>query len=411
VKTWINITIALRALRSNPLRSILTMLGIIIGVAAVITMVSIGAGAQMQIAERIRSLGANLLVIIPGSQASEGVRYAAGTQHTLTEGDSVAIVREIPVVRVAAPAIYGTAQVINGNRNWNTTVVGGVPDHLVARDWRVETGGSFSLADVSSATKVALLGSTVAKKLFDENTPIGQRIRISEVPFTVVGLLGSKGSDGAGRDQDDIIIIPLSTAKMRVLGGSHEVNRKAVDYISVKVRNAEDMDVAEQQISRLLRQRHNLEAETPDDFNIINMTEVLKTRQATLRTLGFLLAAVASVSLVVGGISIMNIMLVSVTERTREIGLRLAVGARRRDLRGQFLVEAVILSLLGGVIGILLGCIAAFAIASSAGWAVLITPGAIVLAVGFSAGVGIFFGFYPAHKASKLDPIEALRLE
>jgi putative ABC transport system permease protein len=227
----------------------------------------------------------------------------------------------------------------------------------------------------------------------------------------VTGLLGSKGSDGAGRDQDDIIIIPLSTAKMRVLGGSHEVNRKAIDYISVKVSHDGAMDVAEQEIRSLLRQRHQLKEEAPDDFTIFNMTEVLKARQATSRTLGFLLAAVASVSLLVGGISIMNIMLVSVTERTREIGLRLAVGARRRDLRRQFLVEAVILCLLGGMIGILLGCIAAFTIASFVGWAVLITPGAIVLAVGFAGSVGIFFGFYPAHKASKLDPIEALRFE
>jgi putative ABC transport system permease protein len=323
----------------------------------------------------------------------------------------VAIAREIPGVHVTAPAIYGTTQAINGNRNWATTVVGGVPDHLVARDWRIEKGGSFSLAEVSSAAKVALLGSTVAKKLFKEDTPIGEQIRIGEVPFTVIGLLRSKGSDGGGRDQDDIIIIPLSTAKMRVLGGSHEVNRKAIDYISVKVSHDGAMDVAEQEIRSLLRQRHHLKEEAPDDFTIFNMTEVLKARQATSRTLGFLLAAVASVSLLVGGISIMNIMLVSVTERTREIGLRLAVGARRRDLRRQFLVEAVILSLLGGMIGILLGCIAAFTIARFVGWAVLITPGAIVLAVGFAGSVGIFFGFYPAHKASKLDPIEALRFE
>ena len=411
MKTWINITIALRALRGNPLRSILTMLGIIIGVAAVITMVAIGAGAQMQIAERIRSLGANLIIITPGSQSSEGVRYAAGTRHTLTESDSAAIAREIPVVHVVAPAVYGTTQVINGNRNWATTVVGGVPDHLVVRDWRVESGGSFSFAEVSSAAKVALLGSTVAEKLFEEDDPIGQQIRIREVPFTVIGLLGSKGSDGRGRDQDDIIIIPLSTAKTRVLGGSHEVNRQAIGYINVKVGHAGAMDAAERQIRQLLRQRHRLQGDAPDDFTITNMTEVLKARQATSRTLGILLAAVASVSLVVGGISIMNIMLVSVTERTREIGLRLAVGARRRDLRGQFLVEAVTLSLLGGLIGSLLGCVAAFTIASSAGWPVLITPGAILLAVGFAASVGIFFGFYPAHKASKLDPIEALRFE
>ena len=269
MKTWINITIALRALRGNPLRSILTMLGIIIGVAAVITMVAIGTGAQMQIAERIRSLGANLIIVTPGSQSSKGVRYAAGTRHTLTEGDSAAIAREIPEVRVTAPAIYGTAQVIHGNHNWSTSVVGGVPDHLVARDWRIESGGSFSLAEVSGAAKVALLGSTVAEKLFEDDDPVGRQIRIREVPFTVIGLLGSKGSDGGGRDQDDIIIIPLSTAKMRVLGGSHEVNRQAVGYINVKVSHAGAMGAAERQIKRL--RRHTPPSPSPKHPDLQNV--------------------------------------------------------------------------------------------------------------------------------------------
>jgi len=411
VKAWVNLAIAARALRGNPLRSVLTMLGIIIGVAAVITMVAIGAGAQMQIAERIRSLGANLIIVTPGAQAAEGVRREAGTRHTLTEDDAAAIAREVPAVRIAAPVVYGTAQVIKGNRNWATYVVGAVPEHLAARDWRLASGSGFSLAEMARAAKVAVLGATVADQLFSAADPIGEEIRIGEVPFTVIGRLAAKGSDGTGRDQDDIVLIPLTTAKLRLPGGGHEVNRRAVGYINVKVSHGAAMAEAEQSIRQLLRQRHRLEGDAPDDFTVTNMTEVLKARQATSRTLATLLAAVASVSLVVGGISIMNIMLVSVTERTREIGLRLAVGARRRDLRGQFLVEAVLLSSLGGAIGILVGCLAAFTIASAAGWAVLITPGAMLLAAGFAASVGIFFGFYPAHKAAKLDPIAALKFE
>jgi putative ABC transport system permease protein len=406
-----SIRIALRALRANPLRSALTMLGIIIGVAAVITMVAVGEGAHARIAQQIRTLGANLLMIVPGAAQKGGAQLALGSRHTLTEADAAAIRQEIPAVDVAAPSVRGTAQIVHGDRNWNAVVNGTEPDYFIAREWPVAAGRSFTRQEVSDAAKVAVLGATVVHALFGKADPLGRIIRIADVPATVVGVLARKGPSGLGQDQDDVVFVPISTAKLRLFGDARAINPGAVNYVLVKVASAGAMMPAQRQIVALLRQRHRLWGGTGDDFQVRNPAAAMAAQNAATRTLTFMLAAVASVSLIVGGISIMNIMLVSVTERTREIGLRLAVGARRRDVRDQFLIEAVALCVLGGVIGILLGIGAAAMVAQIAGWPVFIGPEAVVVATGFAAAVGIFFGFYPALKASRLDPIEALRFE
>jgi len=402
--------IALRSLKVNKLRTALTMLGIMIGVAAVIAMVSIGAGAQARVAEQIQSLGSNLIIALSGSTNSAGVRLGQGSQLTITEDDAAAIAREVPSVQVAAPSSRGSAQVVYGNLNWSTGIQGITADYLEARDWPVDTGRPVLQEDVDGATKVALLGQTTALNLFGEADPLGQIIRIKKVPFTVVGLLSRKGQNSWGQDQDDIILIPLSTAKKKVLGVS-QANARSVGAISIKVRAGEDMTEAEAQIRALLRQRHRLQTTQDDDFWLRNLSEVLQTQEESSKVMTYLLAAIASVSLLVGGIGIMNIMLVSVTERTREIGLRMAVGARARDILTQFLVEAVTLSLIGGIIGIVLGVGGSNAISTLAEWRTVLAPSAIFLAFGFAAAIGIFFGFYPARKASRLDPIEALRYE
>ncbi|PYN08684.1 MAG: multidrug ABC transporter substrate-binding protein [Candidatus Rokuibacteriota bacterium] len=402
--------IALRSLKVNKLRTALTMLGIMIGVAAVIAMVSVGAGAQARVAEQIQSLGSNLIIALSGSSNAAGVRLGQGSQLTITEEDAAAIAREVPAVQVAAPSSRGNAQVVYGNLNWSTGIQGVTAEYFEARDWPVEVGRPVPQEDVDGATKVALLGQTTALNLFGDADPIGQIIRIKKVPFTVVGLLSRKGQNSWGQDQDDVILVPLSTAKKKVLGVS-QANARSVGSISIKVRAGEDMTDAEAQIRELLRQRHRLQPYQDDDFWLRNLSEVLQTQEESSKVMTYLLAAIASVSLLVGGIGIMNIMLVSVTERTREIGLRMAVGARARDILTQFLVEAVTLSLIGGVIGILLGVGGSNAISALAEWRTVLAPSAIVLAFGFSAAIGIFFGFYPARKASRLDPIEALRYE
>ena len=402
--------IAVRALRVNVLRSALTMLGIIIGVGAVIAMVSVGAGAQARVAEQIQSLGSNLLIVLSGSVTSSGIRLGTGSQLTITEDDAAAIKREVPAIQVAAPSTRGTAQIVFGNLNWSTAVQGVTVDYLEARDWGLEAGRSVSQEDVDGATKVAMLGQTTALNLFGDADPLGQVIRIKKVPFTVIGLLERKGQNSWGQDQDDVVVIPLSTAKKKVLGASL-ANPRAVGAISVKVRPEEDMAEAENQIRALLRQRHRLQPYQDDDFWLRNLSEVLQTQEESSRVMTYLLAAIASVSLLVGGIGIMNIMLVSVTERTREIGLRMAVGARGRDILFQFLVEAITLSMIGGIIGIALGLGGSRAISYLAAWRTLVAPEAIALAFGFAAAIGIFFGFYPARKAARLDPIEALRYE
>jgi len=410
VSVWQSVRIAVRALRVNTLRSALTMLGIIIGVSAVIAMVGVGAGAQARVAEQIQSLGSNLIIALSGSVTSSGIRLGTGSQLTISEDDASAIAREVPSVQVAAPAVRGTAQVVYGNLNWSTVIQGVTPDYFEARDWPAVDGRQISVEDVDGATKVALVGQTTALNLFGEAEPTGQIIRIKKVPFTVIGMLDRKGQSSWGQDQDDIIMIPISTAKKKVLGTS-QASPRSVGSISIKIRPGEDMAEAENQIRALLRQRHRLQPFQDDDFWLRNLSEVLQTQEESSRVMTYLLAAIASVSLLVGGIGIMNIMLVSVTERTREIGLRMAVGARRRHILLQFLIEAVTLSLIGGIAGIALGLSGSRAISYFAEWRTLVAPEAIVLAFGFAAGIGIFFGFYPARKASRLDPIEALRYE
>ncbi len=410
MSVWQSVRIAGRALRVNKLRSALTMLGIIIGVAAVIAMVGVGAGAQARVAEQIQSLGSNLIIVLSGSVTSSGIRLGTGSQLTISEDDSAAIAREVPLVQAAAPAVRGTSQVVYGNLNWATVIQGVTPDYFEARDWPVTDGRAINPEDVEGATKIALVGQTTALNLFGESEPLGQIIRIKKVPFTVVGVLSRKGQNSWGQDQDDVIMIPISTAKKKVLGVS-QANPRSVGSISVKVRADADMAEAEEQIRALLRQRHRLQPFQDDDFWLRNLSEVLQAQEESSKVMTYLLAAIASVSLLVGGIGIMNIMLVSVTERTREIGLRMAVGARRRHILLQFLIEAITLSLIGGVIGIALGLGGSRAISYFAEWRTLVAPESIVLAFGFAAGIGIFFGFYPARKASRLDPIEALRYE
>ena len=404
------IAVALHALRLNALRSALTMLGIIIGVGSVIAMTAVGAGAEATIAEQIASLGSNLMIAVSGAITSGGVRLGFGTQMTLSEDDATAIAREIPDVLVAVPGVRGTAQVIYGNVNWSTVIFGSPPEFAVAREWPIEQGRLFTQAENDAAAKVAVLGQTVAATLFGNADPVGQLIRIKRVPFTVVGVLTRKGQSTQGTDQDDMVMLPLPTARNRVLGAS-EANRRAVGAIIIKMRDGADMVHDEALIHDLLRQRHRLQANEDDDFWVRNLSDVLSAQQMASRVLTLLLASVASVSLLVGGIGIMNIMLVSVTERTREIGLRMAVGARGRDILGQFLVEAVTLSLFGGVAGVALGIAASYAVGHWAGWRIALHPASVVMAVGFAAGVGIFFGFYPARKAAHLQPIEALRYE
>jgi putative ABC transport system permease protein len=402
--------IALRALRVNKLRSALTMLGIIIGVASVIAMVGIGAGAQARVAEQIGSLGSNLIIIKPGSINASGVRLGQGTQLTVSEDDATAIARDVPAVQVTAPWVRGTAQIVYGNLNWSTAIQGVTADYFETRDWPLVAGRPIAPDDVDGAARVALVGHTTAINLFAGTDPLGQIIRIQKVPFTVIGLLDRKGQSSHGTDQDDVVLVPLSTAKKRVLGVS-QANPRAVDYIYVKIRSKEQMSEAARQIRSLVRQRHRLQPQQEDNFSLRNLADVLQTQEQSSQVLTYLLAAVASVSLLVGGIGIMNIMLVSVTERTREIGLRMAVGARRRDILMQFLVEAITLALIGGGVGIACGLAGSRAVSYFAEWRTLVAPQAIVVAFGFAAGVGIFFGFYPARKAARLDPIEALRYE
>ena len=408
-KVFQSMRIAFRALRVNKLRSMLTMLGIIIGVGAVIAMVSIGSGAADRIKQQIASIGSNVIIIQGGSQNQGNVKTGNGNQQTLTEDDAIAMQDEISSVLYASPTQNGRQQVVYQNANWQSQVNGVFPDFLAIRDIKVESGETFTMDQVRSSAKVCLLGKTVVDNLFNGEDPVGQTIRIRKIPFTVIGTLSPKGQSAQGQDQDDLIVMPISTAKKKVIGGRQN-NAGTVGQIMVQAREGRTQ-VALQEISGLLRQRHRLNGNDPDDFQARSLEEVAAAAEASANTTGFLLAAIASVSLVVGGIGIMNIMLVSVTERTKEIGLRQAVGAKTADVLGQFLVEAVTLSLLGGIIGIILGVLSSLAISTFAGWTTLVSVPSIVAAVVFSALVGIFFGYYPARKAALLDPIEALRYE
>jgi putative ABC transport system permease protein len=408
MKFWDAVLSALDALRLHKLRSALTMLGIVIGVAAVIAMVAVGGGAREQVVAQIRSLGANLLVLIPGNITQGGVRLGFGSASTLTEDDSIAIAKEVPTVQVTAPFMRGAVQTVASGQNWATTAYGVDLGWFEAREWEVETGRMFEPEEIQRGMQVALIGETVAKNLFAGVDPLRQAIRVRNVPFTVVGVMAKKGQSSWGQDQDDVILLPLNSARQRVLG-RNMANARAVGAIYVKVRDGESLQVAEEEVKALLRQRHRLQPHQDDDFSVRNLAEIAATREASARTLALLLAAVAGVSLAVGGIGIMNIMLVSVTERTREIGLRVAVGARPRDIRRQFLIEAASLAAIGGLVGVMTGVGAAYVIANSAGWPLLVETNSIVLAVAFSGLVGVFFGWYPALRASRLDPIEALR--
>ena len=401
---------ALSAIGANALRSLLTMLGIVIGVAAVIAMVAIGSGARNLVDKQIRSLGANLAIVTPGNVTQGGARLGAGAASTLTDEDAASIKREIDGVTAAAPFVRGNAQAVAGGANWGTTVYGVDNDYFAAREWDIETGRGFDPDEIRRGEIVALLGRTVAKNLFGEADPTDQTIRVRNVPFKVVGVMGPKGQSAFGQDQDDVIFVPLDAGRRRVIGRNYAKDR-SVGSIFIKFDREEDIAPGIEQVTSLLRQRHRVGGEQEDDFAIRNLTEIAQTASASANTLSMLLAAVAAVSLLVGGIGIMNIMLVSVTERTREIGLRLAVGARPRDILGQFLIEATTLATIGGAIGVALGVGTAQAIASAAGWPALVSPNAILIAVVFSALVGIFFGFYPAQRAAQLDPIEALRRE
>jgi putative ABC transport system permease protein len=408
----VSLRIALRALGRNKARSALTTLGIVIGTAAVIAVVAIGQGATYSIQKQFESMGQNLLMVLPGATSSGALNMGAGTSQTLVAEDAVAIARDCPSVRAAAVIVRAHGQLVNGNINWSpATVQGCDTNFLVVRDWRLQEGETFSEAEVKSAGQVCLVGRTIVTKVFGGASPIGAQVRIKNLPFRVVGVLEKKGSNTFGQDQDDVVLLPWTTCLKKLQGSTFN----CIDQIMVAARSSRVLSSLEEEVTDTLRATHhiakNAQGEYEDDFTVRNMTEFMNAMSAATRIMTVLLSAIASISLLVGGIGIMNIMLVSVTERTREIGLRMAVGARGRDILAQFLVEAVVLSAAGGVIGVALGSGAALAAAKIAHWPARLPVAAIAVAVIFSGAVGVFFGFYPALRASRLDPIEALRYE
>jgi len=405
IQSWQTLFIALRALRRNKLRSSLTALGIIIGVAAVVAMVAVGNGAQASITKQVAALGENLLTVFAGSKSSGGVNSGLGSASTITLADTEAIAREIADVVAVSPEDSTTAQAIANGRNWSTTVVGESPQYLQIRDWKLTSGSMFTDREVRSAAKVAVIGSKTALELFGPINPVGQSVRVKNIPFVIIGLLESKGAGMGGQNQDDRIIIPYTTAMKRVTGDRY------LRSVNLQIRSSERMEIAQAQITSLLRQRHRLTAGQDDDFNIFNQKDIADTVSSVTGIVKLLLGAISSLSLVVGGIGIMNIMLVSVTERTREIGIRIAVGAQPSAIQLQFLIEAVALSLLGGFVGVVLGIVVAQLVGSVSTFQPIVTADSIVLAFGVSFAIGVFFGFYPARKASALDPIVALRYE
>jgi putative ABC transport system permease protein len=397
--------LAVRDLRRHTLRTTLTALGIIIGVGAVITMVGLGQGAGAEVEEQVNRLGQNVVLVFPGARSLGGVSIGGGSANTLTIQDAIALRDEIPEVVAASPEVRSQTQVVYGNRNWSTRVYGQSHDYLQIRQWPIEMGAMYTEEDVANAAQVAVIGRTIVDELFDGSDPIGETVRVRGVPLRIVGTLEPKGMSLMGSVQDDIVIVPYSTAFQRISGRSHAM------VINLQVYDQNSMEIAQAKITDLLRERHGLGPDQENDFTVQTQEEVTEAATETSRVMTFLLASIAGISLFVGGIGIMNVMLVSVSERTREVGLRLSVGARGRDVLSQFLVEAVVLCMLGGIGGILVGIAATEVIARYAGWPALFSTEAMLVAVGVSAAVGLFFGFYPAWKASRLDPIVALRRE
>ena len=397
--------VAAKSILRNRSRSLLTSLGIIIGVGAVIVMVGMGAGAQADVESQIASLGTNMLMIMPGASHSRGVSLGAGSTNRLTLDDAEAIEREATLVSAVSPSVRVGAQVVGGAGNWNTTIYGVTPEYLTIRNWGLASGEFFTERDVRAKGKVAVLGVTVVDELFSGQDPIGQKIRVRNTPFTVVGVLESKGQSAFGSDQDDVVMVPVTTGLYRLAGGQY------IHMIYASAVSREESSAAEDEVTDILRRSHNLRPGEEDDFRVRNQAEFIEMATETQKVMTLLLGAVAAVSLVVGGIGIMNIMLVSVTERTREIGVRLAVGARSSDVLIQFLTESVVLSLVGGTIGVILAYSVSVFLQRVVGMTTLINPGVVLLAFGFAAAIGVFFGYYPARKAALLNPIEALRYE
>ena len=398
--------VAMFSLGRNKMRSFLTMLGIVIGVAAVIAMLAVGQGAKQAIQTQIQKLGTNMIIVFPSAVSQGGVSSGAGTSIKLTAQDADAISAECPSVEYVSPTIRTSAQVIYKNMNWRTEIQGGNTSYFYIRNWSLQQGNYFSENDIKSSANVCVIGQTVLKNIFPGNiNPIGKLIRVNNLPFKVIGILQAKGQTAMGNDQDDIIIAPFTTVQKKMLGWTW------VNVILASARSSADLSDAEQQITEVLRARHHLKQREPDDFTVRTQTDIATTAESTSGVLTVLLASIASVSLFVGGIGIMNIMLVSVTERTREIGIRMSIGARGKDILYQFLIEAVVLSLFGGIAGVILGIISSDLISTLAGWATLISVQSVILSFGFAGAVGIFFGFYPARKAALLNPIDALRYE
>ena len=398
---------AWRAMGANRLRTLLTMLGMVIGVGAVVLMMAVGQGAQYAIKQTISAMGSNLFVLLSGSSTAGGVRSGGGGSPTLTASDAEAIA-ELPGVQSVAPIHPGSAQIVYGPNNWNTAIIGSTPSYLDARSWPISSGTAFTSSDVRSATRVALIGKTAAQNLFGDEDPVGKTIRIRQSPFVILGTLAAKGQGMDGRDQDDTIIIPLTTAQRQVFGTQFP---GSVRMIMVQAATQEMMPAVEKSMSELLRQRHRVREGMDNDFSLRNLTAAADSAEESTRVMSMLLGAIASVSLLVGGIGIMNIMLVSVTERTREIGIRMAIGARQKDILMQFLLEAIVISVLGCLIGLLLGIGGALLTESLTGTVVIVSANSILVAFSVAATVGIFFGYYPARKAAQLDPIEALRYQ
>lgn len=395
------------AMWANRLRTILTMLGMVIGVGAVILMLAVGQGAQQQVQASIASMGSNLFIILSGSTTSGGVRMGGGATPTLTVADAQSL-EELPSVAAVAPSSPGVAQLIYGPNNWSTQVIGTTPSYLQVRDWQLAAGTVFTDSDIRSATRVALLGQTVAQNLFGDENPVDRTIRIKNSPYVVLGVLAGKGQSLDGRDQDDTVLVPVTTAQSKLFGTQFA---GTVRYIMAQADSADAMPRVEKSINELLRQRHRIRDGADSDFSIRNLTAMANTAAETAKVMSLMLGAIASISLLVGGIGIMNIMLVSVTERTREIGIRMAIGARGKDILLQFLLEAIIISVIGCLIGVLLGVGGAYGVQAAAGMAVEVTVNSIITAFAVAAAVGIFFGWYPARKASMLRPIDALRFQ